>query len=83
MHNNSYSVNVACLVSENFTNSLKEVKSFFTFKLNVIDKEQESAIKVMDQPNLLPIITHLKGDRRIEERSLRSFLKNEHLIKHV
>ena len=44
MHNNSYSVNVACLVSENFTNSLKEVKSFFTFKLNVIDKEQESAI---------------------------------------
>ena len=43
MHNNSYSVNVACLCSKNFIKSLEEIKPFFTFKMfevepNSIDK---------------------------------------------
>ena len=37
MHNNSYSINVACFCSENFTKSLEEIKSFFSFRLITLE----------------------------------------------
>ena len=40
MHNN-YSVNVACLCEKNFTKSLEEIKSFFSFKMLVLDLNSE------------------------------------------
>ena len=36
--NNNYLVNVACLCDKNFTKSLEEVKSFFTFKIVILDQ---------------------------------------------
>ncbi|OUW48969.1 MAG: hypothetical protein CBD56_01660 [Candidatus Pelagibacter sp. TMED196] len=38
MHNN-YSVNVACLCDKNFNKYLEEIKSFFTFKMLIIDRD--------------------------------------------
>lgn len=40
MHNN-YSVNVACLCEKNFTKSLEEIKSFFSFKMLILDLNSE------------------------------------------
>ena len=40
MHNN-YSVNVACLCDKNFNKYLEEVKSFFSFKMSIIDLNSE------------------------------------------
>ena len=37
MHNNSYSVNVACLCNKNLIKSLEEIKSFFTFKISEVE----------------------------------------------
>ena len=33
MHNKTYNINVACFCNENFTKSLEEIKSFFSFNL--------------------------------------------------
>ena len=41
MHNN-YSVNIACLCDKNFNKYLEEVKSFFNFKMSIIDPNLES-----------------------------------------
>ena len=41
MHN-VYSVNVACLCEKNLTKSLEEIKSFFTFKMSIIDLNLEN-----------------------------------------
>ena len=40
MHNN-YSVNVACLCEKNFTKSLEEIKSFFSFKMFILNLNSE------------------------------------------
>ena len=40
MHNN-YSVNVACLCEKNFTKSLEEIKSFFSFKMLILNLNSE------------------------------------------
>ena len=40
MHNN-YSINVACLCEKNFTKSLEEIKSFFSFKILILDLNSE------------------------------------------
>ena len=40
MHNN-YSVNVACLCEKNFTKSLEEIKSFFSFKILILNLNSE------------------------------------------
>ena len=42
MHNDSYSVNIACLCSKDLFNSLNEIKSFFTFKINPIQNNTKS-----------------------------------------
>ena len=44
MHNNSYSINVACFCSQNFTKSLEEVKSFFSFKLISLETNTSHSI---------------------------------------
>ena len=41
MHNN-YSINIACLCDKNFNNYLDEVKSFFTFKMSIIDPNSKN-----------------------------------------
>ena len=41
MHNN-YSVSIACLCDKNFNKYLEEVKSFFNFKMSIIDPNLES-----------------------------------------
>ena len=41
MHNN-YTVNIACLCDKNFNKYLEEVKSFFTFKMSIIDPNLEN-----------------------------------------
>tara|TARA_B100000945_G_scaffold274662_1_gene238179 strand:+ start:293 stop:922 length:630 start_codon:yes stop_codon:yes gene_type:complete len=41
MHNN-YPVNIACLCDKNFNKYLEEVKSFFNFKMSIIDPNLES-----------------------------------------
>ena len=43
MHNN-YSVNVACLCEKNFTKSLEEIKSFFSFKMLILNLNSEKHI---------------------------------------
>ena len=40
MHNN-YSINVACLCEKNFTKSLEEIKSFFSFKMLILNLNSE------------------------------------------
>ena len=40
MHNN-YSINIACLCEKNFTKSLEEVKSFFSFKMSILNLNSE------------------------------------------
>ena len=40
MHNN-YSINFACLCEKNFTKSLEEIKSFFSFKMLILDLNSE------------------------------------------
>ena len=40
MHNN-YSINVACLCEKNFTKSLEEIKSFFSFKMFILNLNSE------------------------------------------
>ena len=42
MHNDSYSVNIACLCSKDLFNSLNEIRSFFTFKINPIQNNTKS-----------------------------------------
>tara|TARA_B100000029_G_scaffold260871_1_gene257264 strand:+ start:316 stop:948 length:633 start_codon:yes stop_codon:yes gene_type:complete len=44
MHKNSYNIKVGCISSENFINSLQEVKSFFGFKLVPIEEKSENLI---------------------------------------
>ena len=41
MHNN-YSANVACLCEKNFTKSLEEIKSFFSFKMLILNLNSEN-----------------------------------------
>ncbi|MAV57146.1 MAG: bipartite response regulator [Candidatus Pelagibacter sp.] len=49
MHKNLYSVNVACICSENFIKSFEEVKSFFSFNLFLIEPNSiESANEKYD-----------------------------------
>ena len=43
MHNN-YSINVACLCEKNFTKSLEEIKSFFSFKMLILNLNSEKHI---------------------------------------
>ena len=44
MHNDSYNVNIACFCSKNFTKSLEEVKSFFSFKIVPVENNSENLI---------------------------------------
>ena len=44
MHKSSYNIKVGCISSENFINSLQEVKSFFGFKLVPIEEKSENLI---------------------------------------
>ena len=51
MHNN-YPINIACLCDKNFNKYLDEVKSFFTFKMSIIDPNS----KKHQNPNFDAII---------------------------
>ena len=44
MHKDSYNIKVGCISSENFINSLKEVKSFFGFNLVSINEKSQNII---------------------------------------
>ena len=58
MHNDSYTVNVACLCSKNLINSFQELKSFFTFKMFMIE---EKSLETIDKKyNAIIIETNSK-----------------------
>ena len=63
MHNN-YSVNVACLCDKNFNKYLEEIKSFFTFKMLIIDQD----IEKVNTSNLDAIIVDNEMINRIPEK---------------
>ena len=44
MHNNSYTLNIACCSSENFIKSLEEIKSFFSFKLILVEPNSKDLL---------------------------------------
>ena len=44
MHNNSYTLNIACCSSENFIKSLEEIKSFFSFKLILVEPSSKDVL---------------------------------------
>ena len=58
MHNDPYTVNVACLCSKNLINSFQELKSFFTFKIFMI--EEKSLEKIDKKYNAIIIETNVK-----------------------
>tara|TARA_Y100001970_G_scaffold16953_1_gene19123 strand:+ start:24236 stop:24868 length:633 start_codon:yes stop_codon:yes gene_type:complete len=61
MHNNSYSINVACFCSENFTKSLEEIKSFFNFQLIPLENNKTHLIN----KNFSAVIVESKMDKKI------------------
>ena len=44
MHNNSYILNIACCSNENFIKSLEEIKSFFSFKLILVEPSSKDLL---------------------------------------
>ena len=62
MHN-SYSVNIACMCDKNFNKYLEEIKSFFTFKMLIIDPD----IKINNTKNFDAIIVDTEMINKIPE----------------
>ena len=80
MNNNAYNVKVGCIASENFTNSLAEVKSFLGFNLITINQGFDSSIN--NNFNAVIIETKIENKDLSNKISIpKIFIQNEKQIR--
>ncbi len=76
MHNNSYSINIACCCNQDFINSLEEIKSFFGFNIIYLDNNFKDLSS--NKYNAVIIDSHLEKKIPLEKISIpKIFIQNK------
>ena len=76
MHNNSYSINIACCCNQDFINSLEEIKSFFGFNIIYLDNNFKDLSS--NKYNAVIIDSHLEKKISLEKISIpKIFIQNK------